>query len=157
MNDVWLQYLSRADTDWLPQHDPGDALQQRRCGERAIIGPVIQRVGQESLGVEVGEVGLPPLRTQTRNTVQQSSSSLIAEGLGTRLYLGLDATQSVQDFLNPGVGRTNLSDVKGKHTETVFTSANTEREQLSLVGVPDQSPSERLRPRPVRQALQLRL
>lgn len=43
---------------------------------------------------------------------------LVAEGLGTRLYLGLDAAQSIQDFLDPGVGWTNLEDVTGKHTET---------------------------------------
>ncbi len=44
-----LGHLCRADTDRLLEDDPGDTLQQGRRGQRAIIGPVIQRTRKESL------------------------------------------------------------------------------------------------------------
>lgn len=55
-------YLYRADTNWLLEHDPGDTLQQGGCGQGAVIGPVIQRAWQESLGIKVGKSSLCSLQ-----------------------------------------------------------------------------------------------
>ena len=55
-------HLYGADTDWLLEDDPADALQQRGRGQRAVIGPEVQRTRQEGLWVEVSKDGLLPLQ-----------------------------------------------------------------------------------------------
>ena len=55
-------YLGRADGDGLLADDPGDALQQRGCGQGAVVGPVVKATGQKGCRVEAGEGGLVALR-----------------------------------------------------------------------------------------------
>lgn len=57
------EYLSGADADWLFADDPGDALQQRGRGQRALIRPVVQRAREQGSGVETRKGGLFPLNT----------------------------------------------------------------------------------------------
>ncbi len=48
-------YLPRADTDWLFADNPGDTLQQRGRGQRAIVRPVVKATREQCSGVEVGD------------------------------------------------------------------------------------------------------
>lgn len=67
--------MCRADTDWLLQYDPGDTLQQGGRGQRAIIGPIIQRTGKKSLGVKVRKGGLLSLEGQKRGGEERKKES----------------------------------------------------------------------------------
>ena len=58
------KYLGRADTDWLLEDNPSDALQQRGCGQGAIIRPVVQEARQDGFGVKVCNCGLLSLRDE---------------------------------------------------------------------------------------------
>lgn len=58
-------HLLAAHADGLPEHDPGDALQQRRCGQRAGVGPVVQAPGEEPARVEASEGGALTLAQAT--------------------------------------------------------------------------------------------
>lgn len=60
------EYLVGADADWLFADDPGDALQQRGCGQRALIRPVVQRAGEQGSRVETSKGGLFPLNTSKK-------------------------------------------------------------------------------------------
>ena len=58
------KYLGRADTDWLLEDNPGDTLQQRGCGQGAIVRPVVQGARQDGFGVKVCKRGLLSLREE---------------------------------------------------------------------------------------------
>lgn len=55
-------YLLRADADWLFADNPGNTLQQRGCGQRAIVCPVVEATREQTGRVEVSESGLLALR-----------------------------------------------------------------------------------------------
>ena len=52
------KYLGGADTDGVLEDDPFDTLQRGRRGQGAVVGPVLQRVREQSRRVKVGEGGL---------------------------------------------------------------------------------------------------
>lgn len=58
-------HLLAAHADGLPEHDPGHALQQRRRGQRARVGPVVQAPGEEHARVEASEGGALTLAQAT--------------------------------------------------------------------------------------------
>lgn len=60
------KYLFGADADWLFADNPGDALQQRGRGQRALIRPVVQRAWEQGSGVETSKGGLFPLNTSNK-------------------------------------------------------------------------------------------
>lgn len=62
-----VKYLSRADTYWLLQDNPGDTLQKRGCGQRTIIGPIIQTAGKKRLCIKVSKGGLLSLQESGRD------------------------------------------------------------------------------------------
>ena len=82
-------YLCGADTDWLLKDDPGDTLQQGRCGQRAIIGPIIQRSRKESLWVKVIKGGLFSLEQPNRGKME-----------GKQLFLIVNHDDGVVSFLS---------------------------------------------------------
>lgn len=77
-------HLLTADTDGLFADNPGNALQQRGCGQRAIISPVVQAAREQGSRVEVSE------------------SSLFA--------FGLDGIESIKKLLEAGICVTNLQE-----------------------------------------------
>lgn len=75
LNGLFEQsYLLRADTDGLFADDPGNALQQRGCGQRAIICPIVQATREQGSRVEVSESGL--LALKTRKDVKESEEQV---------------------------------------------------------------------------------
>lgn len=62
-----VKYLCRADTYWLLEDDPGDTLQKGGCGQRAVIGPIIQRARKKRLCIKVSKGGLLSLQASGRN------------------------------------------------------------------------------------------
>lgn len=66
-----FKYLCRVDTDWILENDPGDTLQQGGRGQRALIGPIIQRSRKKGLWVKVGKGGLLPLQTSEGSTEER--------------------------------------------------------------------------------------
>lgn len=70
-----IKYLCRADTDWLPENNPGDTFQQGGCGKRAVIGPIIQWTGKKRLWVKVGKVHLLSLEGQKRESLERKKES----------------------------------------------------------------------------------
>lgn len=58
---TWRTDLPFRDADWLSEHNPGDALTQRGCGQGAGVGPVVPAGRQEAVGLEAGELGLGAL------------------------------------------------------------------------------------------------
>lgn len=77
-------HLFRADADWRLADDPGDAFQQRGCGQRAVIGPVVQAAREQGCRVEACESGL--------------------------LAFGLDGIKRIKNFLEAGIFSTNLQE-----------------------------------------------
>lgn len=61
--ESFSEYLLGADADWLFADDPGDALQQRGRGQRALVRPVVQRAREQGGRVETGKGGLFALMT----------------------------------------------------------------------------------------------
>lgn len=58
-----VNYLCRADANWLLKDNPGYTLQQWGCCQRALIGPIIQGTRKKSLWVKVSKRGLLSLKT----------------------------------------------------------------------------------------------
>lgn len=125
-------YLYRADTDWLPENDPGDALQQGRGGQRPIIGPIIQRTRKKNLRVKVRKCGLLSLKAQKESEqlwnwghISMFNKAMFAELWATDAYIGLNVNQGIQNFLKAGVGNTNLQQTKTDiiHCSTYFEKA----------------------------------
>lgn len=72
---LWFQtYLSGAHADRLFAHNPGDALQQRWCGQRTIVGPVVQGSREQGSGVEIGKRGLLSLRAKEKRKEKVKTS-----------------------------------------------------------------------------------
>lgn len=81
-----VKYLCRVDTDWLLEDDPGDTLQEGRCGQRAIIGPIIQRSRKESHWVKVIKGGLFSLGQPNKGKTEGKQLFLIVnhdDGVGS--------------------------------------------------------------------------
>lgn len=115
-------YLYRADTDWLLENDPGDALQQGRRGQRPIIGPIIQRSRKKNLWVKVRKCGLLSLKAQKQSEklwnwshISIFNKAMFAVLWTNDTYLGFNGIQGIQNFLKAGVGNTNLQQTKTRY------------------------------------------
>lgn len=76
--------LLPAHGDGLPQHQPGHALQQRRRGQRAGVGPEVQAAGEEAARVEVREVGALTLAEANAGDQRRRRTGRGAPGLPRR-------------------------------------------------------------------------
>lgn len=66
-----VHYLCGADADWLLENDPGDTLQQGRCGQRALISPVIQRTREKCFWVKIRKGSLLSLMISQKEGVKK--------------------------------------------------------------------------------------
>ena len=104
-------YLAGAHADWLFAHNPGDTLQQRGSGQRAIICPVVETSREQGSGVEISKGSLFALKIRQVSRNRQSKLILNNEVEETTLsstYFGLDGIKSIQHLLEVGIVGANL-------------------------------------------------
>ena len=108
-------YLRSADTDWLLADNPGYALQQGGCGQRAIVCPVVEAPREQSGGVEVDKSSLPALRTIQRATLVNKKHAhydwLDKKNVAVMdTYFGLDGNKCIYKLLKISIFSPALKD-----------------------------------------------
>lgn len=92
------EYLLGADADRLFADDPGDALQQRGRGQRALVRPVVQRAREQGSRVEAGKAGLLALMT-SKKTQEMRKRKQTLQFFIFLTYFGFDRVELVQNLL----------------------------------------------------------
>lgn len=151
-------HLVVADFDVLLHDDPGDRLGQRGGGQRAVVRPVVLRVGRkEAGGVEPGKLHHAALHTgRTGQEFTSSKKSIyppppsLMEGLTARACprapadLVSDSRQGVYQLLQPFVSLSHLHQRENKNPDYSGLNASLPRNKVgSADGVPSEIPRSR--------------
>lgn len=110
-----MRHLLAADSNGLPEHDPGHTFQQRRSGQRARVCPVVQVSRKKGARIEVSKGRTLPLQGKyTENSQHKTLAGKIVIHRSSQLLLqGFCA--EVSGLLTNKMKRTSTGHFAWKH------------------------------------------